>query len=749
MKIRLIGIGSVGEKIVLACARHFRHERLIGSLLESSHIIQASSPAYRTTLTNLHALIQRLVTTPQEEMWFRGGLAYLFFQSPVSDFQDRLNVLLGDEEVPAALVGRADLRFWRESLLRRITEKADIRDQFLQLLGEGVVGQQKLVAEHMSLLGHDWLLVPALPLEDVDQRHNEPLPRMSSIGRKLMQSVLKNGGADKLVSGLGKKKPDGPDVDVVAVAFSAGDSFGADGAELIAEEVRASLKDPDATRVLAVLGFAAYEEGERAIDGRSVGRYMGYQPRRGMLDGLIVRPKGKRPDDLDRGLGFPQLLASIALASDPHVIQADNPDANQLQRDFGRRLFAAGFTNAKQVPGIQGDDDGNVPMNLVGLYESAKADLISIHGFSGSNPAIVAFKKAVEALKNRTKSSWTPPPWASILTDEGTKTPSVPARRMEYETARKVIVYVGHNGHLNATELRELRRRVARDFPRARTVVYKYSIDFHDEPLIDQALPQTPESKSTKKKSQESRPTTLAQMAASLVGQLWKPPAPPLPSASSGLSRTTTVAEAPTEAHFALFVVDAFHTYAFHRLQQYAVKALNVRPSDTSEVWNRVEHAATIEDLINKILARSLLSLPLDKKKSYDQEWLPPDLDKGKELRTCSKDSVLGGVDDDFVRIMKATITAFIEGENLDEDELMTEARSTEMTIREAASSLVEETPLSRFTGDDFADILCGLNVICNEHLEPRVVKHELASCLNQVKSARRGDASSPPPIPD
>ncbi len=749
MKIRLIGIGSVGEKIVLACANHFRNERMIGSLLESSHVIQSSAVPYRTTLSSLQALIQDLLTTPQEEMWFRGGLAYLFFFSPVTDFEGRLNVLLGDEPLPPTLSGRADLRFWRESLLSRIMAETGLRDPFLKTVGEGIVSMQKHIATHMSLLGRDWLLVPALPLEDVDQRNEEPLPRMSGIGRKLMQAVLKNGGTHKLVTGLGKKKPDGPDVDVVAIAYSAGDSFGADGAELIAEQVRDSLKDPDATRVIAVLGFAAYEEGENAVDGRTVGRYMGFQPRRGMLDGLIVRPKGKSPNELLRGLGFPELLASIALASDPHVIQADNPDANQLQRDFGRRLFVAGFSCAEQVPIIQGDNNGNMPMNLVGLYESAKANINDIHGFKGINPAVLAFRRAVDALKVRTNSVWSPSSWVSTLTGEGAQ-PNIPLCQMEFETARKVIVYVGHNGHLNAGELFDLRRRVAKDFPRARTVVYKYSIDFRDEPQANQPNELQTEAKSApQRKSQETRPQSLAQMATNIVGTLWKQPTTEVFYNEASLVRLVAVPDEPAQAHLALFVVDGFQNYAFHRLQQYAIKFMNVRPSETSSVMDRTEHSATIEDLINKILARSLLSLPLDKNKAYDQTWLPPNLDKIPEVRTCSRNSVLGGVDEEFVRIMRANITSFVEGEHIDETQLAIEARGTEMTIREAASSLVEETPQDRFTGEDFADVLCGLNAVCNESLEPRVVKHELASCLSQVKNSIVQQAKIDPPIPD
>ena len=48
-------------------------------------------------------------------------------------------------------------------------------------------------------------------------------------------------------------------VDVVAIAFSVGDSFGGSGADELAHAIRESLQELNPDRIVALIGLAVYE----------------------------------------------------------------------------------------------------------------------------------------------------------------------------------------------------------------------------------------------------------------------------------------------------------------------------------------------------------------------------------------------------------------------------------------------------------------------------------------------------------
>jgi len=60
------------------------------------------------------------------------------------------------------------------------------------------------------------------------------------------------------------------------------------------------------------------------------------------------------------------VLASVALSSDPATIQIDNPDSNQLQRDFGRRLVSFGYAEMPEGDALPGGAGAGGP--LMALY---------------------------------------------------------------------------------------------------------------------------------------------------------------------------------------------------------------------------------------------------------------------------------------------------------------------------------------------------------------------------------------------
>jgi hypothetical protein len=166
---------------------------------------------------------------------------------------------------------------------------------------------------------------------------------------------------------------------------------------------------------------------------------------------------------------------------------------------------------------------------------------------------------------------------------------------------------------------------------------------------------------------------------------------------------------------------------------------MGVRKSRDTPVVSRTASLRFVKDVLNAALSRSLFSCPFDTTQKLVAPWSPPVKQNGEGWRTCVKDSILGGQDEEFCEIMRTEISHYIEGEVLSETELGREADLSEITIDTAASSLVEDAPALRLKGEDFADILCGLNVICNESLEPRRVKQELSGCLRSVIQGQPG----------
>jgi hypothetical protein len=150
MKVRLIGVGDVGEAIALACVNEF--ERLgIGSMLESRRVIQLTSPAFQRTLAKVMEAVQDDLTMPRQEMWLRSGLGYLFFGGPTSEFDGRLEVLLGERRRPAELERHPGLTFWLDTLLPLVQKKPNINKQVRTALNEGCDQHDEYLARNARL----------------------------------------------------------------------------------------------------------------------------------------------------------------------------------------------------------------------------------------------------------------------------------------------------------------------------------------------------------------------------------------------------------------------------------------------------------------------------------------------------------------------------------------------------------------------------------------------------------------------
>ena len=103
------------------------------------------------------------------------------------------------------------------------------------------------------------------------------------------------------------------------------------------------------------------------LDGRYVGDYLRMNREGNGFDGLIAR--SRMPEAVQ---GFGPILATIAMASEPRVIQIDNPDANQLQRNFGKSLVSCGHGETPAAESCR-------QPQLLTLYNNAKADLFEHH----------------------------------------------------------------------------------------------------------------------------------------------------------------------------------------------------------------------------------------------------------------------------------------------------------------------------------------------------------------------------------
>src|SRR5262245_25894868 len=372
MNIRLIGLGDVGQEVVVACSQYFRSRQIV-SLLESKKVVKLTTREYAETLNNLRGATNNSeaaacgvsCSSPEAMRSLRRALAYLFFGGPDDEFEQRsLELLEADsEDLELSEAGLPHIEFL-QGLYGNLAKGPGLRNTFRTHLAAGIHAHQAYLRAQEPLLDKDWLITPDLPVEEAELKS-----RCASIGREMMRRVLKSkcNKLERLTKGLGMVSADVP-VDVVAIAFSVGDSFGGSGADELAHAIREILQELNHNRIVALIGLAVYERNVDVLDGRYVGDYLRINREGNGFDGLIARSRA--PEAIQ---GFGPVLATIAMASDPRVIQIDNPDANQLQRDFGKSLVSCGH-GENATPG----ESAGTPQ-LLTLYHNARADLFRHH----------------------------------------------------------------------------------------------------------------------------------------------------------------------------------------------------------------------------------------------------------------------------------------------------------------------------------------------------------------------------------
>jgi hypothetical protein len=683
MNIRLIAVGEAGQRVAADCMTYFRDSHLEG-LIESTQVIRLTTGAYVQTFANLSAAAQAELRAPERRRALRAALAHLFFCGPPTQLRQRRADLLAHLQEPPPRNGKSPAppkvplapnphRDFVRSLTERLAATGRL-DAFLTQLDRGIEAHLTEMTDGARLFGPDSLITPELPLTVSERQFR---PRHAGIGSQLMARILRSSaGRDRLTAGLGLVSCP---VDVVVIAFSAGDSFGCVGAELLARSIRETLQELNHNRIVAVIGVAVYEEGsDRALDGRCAGDYLRANRENNAFDGLIARGTAPNPEQ-----GFGPLLATIAMASDPRIIQLNHPDSNQIQRDFGKSLVSAGHSQAVIPTGQP------VQANVLTLYQKALANLWANHTLAQALPFQEELRRARDELRHASER-WEGPGWL----DDALAPPQEDRRgAVERKTARKVIAYVGHAEAMPAEQISALKEALLQDFPAARSVVYVYRLG--DVQLFTQ------------------RPTV--------------PPSGDAPAAPETAGAAGGPAPAPLQPHLALFVVDCLETRALERYADFLFRSITVRERPNGRPLDpKNGQFAMARERWLRLIARGLLSIP-----SVDPAWAPVFADSDKtKLRHAVADTVLGEPDRDFLARFATAVRELVDGEAVHPGTLQQEVTKVYETVNTEQFSLAQRTRQYKLTADDVADVLAGLNWLCNEALDRRRVAQPLSAML-------------------
>jgi hypothetical protein len=717
MNIRLIGLGDVGQEVVTAVSQYFQARQIV-NLLESKKVVKLTTREYSDTLNNLRGATNNAeaaacgvsCSSPEALRSLRRALAYLFFGGPDDEFEARGHELL-DADTPDLVIseeGKPHAEFL-QGMYANLGKVPGLRNTFRTHLSAGIFAHQAFLRSQEPLLGKDWLITPDLPLEESDLKS-----RFASIGREMMKRILKSkyDKRERLTQGLGLVAADVP-VDVVAIAFSVGDSFGGSGADELAHAIREILQELNHNRIVALIGLAVYERNVDVLDGRYVGEYLAINRESNGFDGVIAR--SRVPEAIQ---GFGPILATIAMASDPRVIQIDNPDANQLQRDFGKSLVSVGHGQSSTT------SDSTTPQ-LLSLYNSARADLYKHHTTPGGFELLRLFQEVIKEARAAVPN-WQPPRWL----ERYLANPNQPGL-IECETARKVVAYVGYDDTMQGNQINQLREALARDFPRARTVLYKYHVGdvvmWAGKPLPMAQPVSTPVVANGTGTVIAGAATDVLPIKSSNV------PAPPVRMTNvprPGPAPTNPAMLLPPSGlkpHVALFVIDSLETAALERYCDYLLNHVTVRHRDGRALSWHGGDAQLIKTIVLRLLARSLISVP-----GVGRDWTPPFIDPSKtRYLSCPRDTILGEVSDEFVRLLRSAVEEVVVGETIEASALQGEVAKVYETVNTEQMPLLRKSRSQRLEAQEVADVLGGLNWLCNEELEKRKVACSLWEAID------------------
>src|SRR5262249_6837074 len=143
--------------------------------------------------------------------------------------------------------------------------------------------------------------------------------------------------------------------------------------------------------------------------------------------------------------------------------------------------------------------------------------------------------------------------------------------------------------------------------------------------------------------------------------------------------------------------------------------------------------ALLIKTIVLRLLARSLISVP-----GVGKQWSPPLADPGRSrYLSCPQDTILGGVSDEFLRLLRAAVEEVVVGETIEPSTLQGEVARVYETVNTEQTPLLRKSRHHRLQAEHVAEVLSGLNWLCNEELEKRKVACSLWEMISSDGGAK------------
>jgi hypothetical protein len=212
-----------------------------------------------------------------------------------------------------------------------------------------------------------------------------------------------------------------------------------------------------------------------------------------------------------------------------------------------------------------------------------------------------------------------------------------------------------------------------------------------------------------------------------LAAPAGRPTPPAKPAGPGSLPTAVLLAPSKLQSHVALFVVDSLETAALERFCDFLLNRVTVRHRDGRALSWHGGDALLIKTIVLRLLARSLITVP-----GVGKDWSPPFADPGKsKYLSCPRDTILGGVSEEYARLLRASVEEVVGGETIEPSTLQSEVAKVYETVNTEQMPLLRKSRQQRMEARDVAEVLCGLNWLCNEELERRKVACSLWEAIN------------------
>lgn len=739
MNIRIVAVGQKAETTTQDAVRHLRALELDDRIIEKVRVLKLTTAPYCKLYNRLEQMAkEHLARHPHGRQCLRRTLGHIFYglegslDERLADVKDQK--AMADEKLSRAIIGF-------QKCFRSLAKEQKL--QFTLAIQEFVKQHQEELQTNDELFGKSSLIVPDIPLVETKACY----PRNAGVGTKYANRIMRDEKKrQELLRGLGvTNDPRGEQgVDVVVIVFSMNDAFGGEGARIICNHIRETLEDPDANRIVATVGFGLYDESSNAhIDGRYFGSHMKIdEDRRDKFDGLLTHPHNK-----EAGQRLADVLMMYGLSADRESKHIDNPDSNQIQRDCAMSTSAVG------VAKVEGSF-----RSLVELYQRAKQDCFRSHDLK--ELSFMPTLRTQVAELQQAYPDWECPRWLAKLTSKERAFGD-----MLQETARKLIIYVGHNNEVPGPQFYELRRLIQSDFPRARTVIYKYSLSNEKSPLIKENLLESEGDAETKAAQEPPEETTAKTQAPEKEADKQATPVKKKRKARRKEKekdpKEDKVGPHHVPTHLGIFVVDSFEPVAAERITKWLEEHVTIKDAIAQDgasnayketvsrtgqaVYEFESHSiheprttlypdqsttkAKARNLKHTMIARALISKP-----GIDSMWGPDFFARDLRTASCADGSVQGGLDEQFCKKFQMVASCLVgEGESSPENVLLQETSAASETVRTVQSTLKQEALNSHKTSEWIANVLAGLNWVCNETIPRRKVQRSVACFLEDI----------------